>query len=56
MVLTVPHFSTNSICDNPFSILGFGDILVPGLFDYTLKLYKFNPLHMIINVKIILSD
>uniref|UniRef100_A0A4W4G521 Signal peptide peptidase-like 2B n=1 Tax=Electrophorus electricus TaxID=8005 RepID=A0A4W4G521_ELEEL len=33
MVLKVPrlNFSPLSLCDRPFSLLGFGDILVPGL-------------------------
>lgn len=33
MVLKVPQlsFSTLTLCDQPFSILGFGDIVVPGL-------------------------
>lgn len=32
MVLKVPrlNFSPLSLCDRPFSLLGFGDILVPG--------------------------
>ncbi|GAB1295371.1 Signal peptide peptidase-like 2B [Apodemus speciosus] len=33
MVLKVPRLNTSplSLCDRPFSLLGFGDILVPGL-------------------------
>jgi signal peptide peptidase-like protein 2B len=33
MVLKVPHFSDEPMmaCYNPYSMLGFGDILVPGL-------------------------
>lgn len=32
MVLKVPrlNFSPLALCDRPFSLLGFGDILVPG--------------------------
>ncbi|PIO02324.1 hypothetical protein AB205_0100670, partial [Aquarana catesbeiana] len=33
MVLKVPRLNSSplALCDRPFSLLGFGDILVPGL-------------------------
>lgn len=34
MVLKVPRLNSSplALCDRPFSLLGFGDILVPGIF------------------------
>lgn len=36
MVLKVPRLNSSplALCDRPFSLLGFGDILVPGIVEH----------------------
>lgn len=50
MVLKVPrlNFSPLALCDRPFSILGFGDILVPGNQLCPYKMRKWNCWRLII--------